>query len=280
MSFKIIFIDEESKFLYQQGVLSWLRLDYVQKGRPSKHFWHNREHIKEAFSDGNVMVVLNQESEIVSFMTYEIIREILARIDIVEVKESYRRQGIFKMMLEDFLRKFTELYFMFAHVLPQAMTVFDHMSWQKQKELHSATRYYRILKPTLMSQDTLPREGRVIAIYSKENEPPASTRYVDFFQVRERPAEFQKKYFLVDLDSEGYVGIYLDGRLIVEGKPKYLFRERVDCTSIDMLVVKRLTADDFNEPRALQEEGFFTDSASRKLPHESDEEEAGKQLRM
>lgn len=249
----IVFINESNKSKYKETVLAWLKSDYEytvlaslksdyhKKEKPEKHFWHNRESIGDAFDSCNAMITLNKQGGFVSFMTWKFYaNSIGAEIDIVEVKEEYRKQGIFKKMLMAFTENFTNIALLSAFVLEQSEEAFRRTGWEKQERKH-----FKVIKPSVPALKSLP-DGQVIATCSE-----------DFYRVQNNPEQYKDsmKYFQIQLDNNGrlltpivtahyyehYIGIYLDKKLVAQGKSKHLFNgEDILGGSREFLVLARM----------------------------------------
>jgi len=236
-----IFITDQNTSHYKSLVQSWLRLDFITRNRPDKHFWYNVHRIGDSFDECNALVVVNEQEELVGYMTW-IPLGAQVEIDILEVNEKYRRQGICKKMLAEFTDKYNETVVLTASVLPAAQAVFEKMNYSLVAT-SAQRKYYKVMKPIAREMSELP-DGRVLAVCSS-----------DFYQVRDNPELFrsQMKYFQLELNSndtlklpivtsfayDGYVAIYYNKELMVENKTRRLFNNRVDhCDSL--LVVDRI----------------------------------------
>ena len=103
-----IFINEVNKLQYKKTLLDWLQSDFKNRGEPTPHFWNNRDMIARAFDDGDAMIVLNNQKEVIGYMIWSFYDGGL-EIDIVEVREDHRGQGIFTEMLSALSNKFTAI---------------------------------------------------------------------------------------------------------------------------------------------------------------------------
>ncbi len=218
----LVFTNDENKDQYLKAVLGWLQADYEQLGEPVGHFWHNRSIIANVFEECKAMVALNSEQEVIGYMIWSNYNPISIEIDIVEVKENYRRQGIMKKMLNSFLERFPETCVLTGSVIPQSEEVFNNFGFVKKERKH-----FKIVKPHLTASHTLP-DGPVIAVCSD-----------NFYAVNQNPEKYKDKmqYFKIQLDNngkllepiitdyhyEGYIGIYLNQSLVTSGKAKHLF---------------------------------------------------------
>lgn len=245
------FINEKNKEKYQAMVLSWLESDYVAQGKPKNHFFYNREIIASAFNQCRALVVLDntQPNILVGYMVWSKVED-ATEIDIVEVNSKYRRQGIFKKMLSDFAEHFSNVLVLTASVLKQAENAFNNVGWTKaslnsQSSHGELTPYYKIIQPSLEALHTLP-DGCVIAVCSE-----------NYYQVKENPEKYQSamKFFRIRLNEngklylpiitafymnnfhqyEGYIGVYLNKKLITEGKIKNVFKNYVCRANLLML---------------------------------------------
>ncbi len=234
----IEFVDERNNASFKEKVLGWLRYDFEKRRHPNNHFWHNRDTIAKAFDASQALIALTNQGECVGYMIWGIYAEIGAEIDIVEVKEAYRQQGIFKKMLESFCEKFTDICALSGSVLSQSEAIFEKAGWEKVGNKH-----IKIIKPCLPSLDILP-DGQTIAVCSE-----------DFYAVKAKPDEYRHlmKYFEIKMATdgkldkplitshhyEGYVGIYLNKKLIAEGKAKHLFKDGY-ASSFGLLVLNKI----------------------------------------
>lgn len=237
------FINEQNKEKYQAMVLSWLKSDYVAQGKPKNHFFYNSQIIANAFNQCQALVVLDntQPNILVGYMVWSKVDDV-TEIDIVEVNPEYRRQGIFKEMLADFAKNFSNVLVLTASVLKQAENAFSKIGWTKaslnsQSSHDELTPYYKIIQPSLEALHTLP-DGCVIAV-SSEN----------YYQVKTNPEKYQSdmKFFRMRLNEngklclpiitafymnnfhqyEGYIGVYLNKKLITDGKVKHVFKNYI-----------------------------------------------------
>ena len=250
--YQIIFINEDNKSKYLQAVLTWLETDFDAKQQPSRHFWHNRERITQVFDDFHAMVVINAQEEVLGYMIWGINMDaVQIEIDIVEVREDQRRQGIFKNMLAELVNKYPDVCVLTASVLPQSEQVFNNAGWKKISVYYDRLRttYYKIIKPVLPQLSTLP-DGRAIAVFSQADVADPKER-VDFYMVQAEPDKYKDriKYFQLDLVHEGklrmplvtsyhwegYIGVYLNQKLIAEGKARHLFVNEPDGSNLFFL---------------------------------------------
>jgi len=249
MKTNIVFTDAGNKTQYLREVLTWLEADFHKRGDPlSGSFWNNHDVIEAAFDECRAMVALSR-NKAVGFMIWAMKSgsDRLIEIDIVEVKSTYRRKGIFTNMLAAFVDKFTNVCVLSAHVLPQAEAVFRALGWSKtmHNQLNSTYSHYKIIRPVLPELTELP-DGDAIAVFSQANVRTAvltpEEKLIDAYRVMEQQGKYLKKYFKIDLDGdqklriplivpfhyEGYVGVYHDKKLIAEGKARYVF-ENMPC---------------------------------------------------
>jgi len=265
MSNRFIFIDEENKEQYKEMLFAYLRSDFNRRKKPKNHFWCNRSTIKEAFDKGEAMVTLNEGGELIGYMIWSLSDDHFhAELSIVEVKENYRGQGIFKNMLTQFIEKFTETRILSASVLSQAEVVFDKAGWKCVQFPHQSKKYYKIVRPGLSPSDTLPN-GPVIAICSQ-----------DFYQVEANLTQYQPlmKYFQLSLDQdgkldepivteyyyEGYIGVYFNKELICQGKAKHLFQGPTVYGQRNLLILNQIMPVD---PTPFNEKGFFSQPSAK-----------------
>ena len=231
-----IFINRENQEKYIAAVLVWLESDFHDRGSPRRHFWHNASSIEDAFKNCSAMVVLDDYEKIIGYMTWNIVHGV-AEINIVEVNEKYRRQGLCKKMLSDFVEKFNDVVALSAFVLSESQEIFKKLGFESRFDINKCKQFFKIVKPVLTPSNTL-ADGNVVAIFSKMD---SSDQYVDYYTVRDNPDDYQKHYFKVDLKEdgtlcvpivlpfhcEGYIGMYCDRRLTKEGKAHHLFEDAV-----------------------------------------------------
>lgn len=260
MRHQIQFVNESNKEEFNDKVLTWLREDYRERVNPSNHFWHNRNIISDAFDECRAMVVLN-DAEIIAYMIWRAEEDLRLEIDIVEVKKSYRRQGIFKAMLSALQEHFPQIAFLSAHPIPDSVKVFEGLGWTSNTYNRQKV-FYKLLTPMLASSSELP-DGRVVGIFSKADDSD-SKEWVDFYRVQQSPKKYALKYFQIDLDEdgylkspiifpfhyEGYIGLFLDKKLIAENKAKYLFNNLTTHSDLNLLALSKIEPCD---PQALQE---------------------------
>ena len=234
----IEFVDERNNASFKEKVLNWLRADFEKRRRPNNHFWHNRDAIARAFDSSQALVALTNRGECVGYMIWDIYAEIGAEIDIIEVKETYRQQGIFKKMLENFCEKFTDICVLSGSVLPQSEEIFEKVGWKKIGKKH-----IKIIKPCLSSLDALP-EGQAIAVCSKDfyavkAKPDEYSHLMKYFEIKMTPDGKLDKPLVTAHHYEGYIGIYLNKKLIAEGKAKHLFKDGY-ASSFELLVLNKI----------------------------------------
>lgn len=230
---KIDFATEANKQEIKQLVLAWLENDFQKKNQPSNHFWHNQSVIANAFDSCSGMVVRDEHQQFVAYMVWSFYsNKTGAEIDIVEVQESYRGQGIFKQMLSAFSNELPQVAVLSVSALEQAQPVFEKLGWQHAAS--SSSSWLRIsdrvrfkhVKPAMPTTNILPN-GVAIAICSE-----------DFYQVKTHPEHYVDKvsYLTPEIahdysltqpvvatcHKDGYLGFYLDQKLIHECKPKHL----------------------------------------------------------
>lgn len=265
MKFKVESINSENRQLYKEVVLSWLADDYIQKDGPAEHSYNHSDLIKKAFSNNNAMVALNHDDTILGYMIWNTC-EANAEIELVEVKEEYRRQGIFKAMLERFKLEQTAIYILSVNVTKNSEIVYKHMGWQKVNNNSGGMRYVNVLKNGILPSNDLPG-GRVIALCPK-----------DYCEVNANIEKFQDeiKCFQIELDlkqelitpiiivnfyNEGgldknnfYVSIYQDKRLIDEGRVESLFKNIIYYPDTNILLIKSIIP---CKPELFDQNGFF-----------------------
>jgi hypothetical protein len=266
--YTIKFIDEKNKLGYKKQVLKWLESDYYELGQPKNHFWHSQRTIAKSFDDYTAMVALNNQKEVVGYMVWLIIG-IRAEIDIVEVKKDYRRRGICKRMLADFSNKFTNISVLSGSVLLQAEKAFEKMDWKIKYGCNNTKKYIKIIRPGLQPFNILPND-RVIAVCSQTE--ITSNEYTDCYTIQDNPKKYQHliKYFKIDLNEdgsltapiitdfhyEGYIGVYFNKKLIIEGKLRHIFsNDREMCNNgLDLLVMNKIKPLNL---KLFHETGFF-----------------------
>lgn len=236
---QIYFATDTTKQDNRQLVLEWLEKDFREKHQPKNHFWYNRVTIADAFDACRGMVVRDDHQQFIGFMAWSFYGDkVGAEIDIVEIEESYRGQGIFKQILSAFSNYFPQLAVLSVSALPQAQPIFEKMGWQRAATSStmlpaiSDRIFFKILKTPTPFSNTLPN-GISIAICSE-----------DFYQVKTSPQRYaDKTYFLSPVTGheysltqpvvatchkDGYLGFYLNQQLVYECKPK-LLTNSVDC---------------------------------------------------
>lgn len=230
---QIDFATETNKHEINQIVLAWLESDFKTKKQPRNHFWYNQSVITDAFDRCCGMVVRDENQQLVAYMVWSFYsNKIGAEIDIVEVREPYRGQGIFKQMLAAFSNELPQVAVLSVSALEQAQPVFEKLGWRhaatssSQMLTISDSVRFKHIKPPLISSDTLP-SGVAIAVCSE-----------DFYQVKVNQKNYADKilYLTPEVDhdynltqavvatchKDGYLGFYLDQELVHECKPKYL----------------------------------------------------------
>lgn len=251
-------INKENTLKYRKAVLTWLKSDFDKQGKPKNHFWHNSSTVEDAFDRGDAMVALNDKKEFVGYMIWTLHNEgSRGEIDIVQVKADYRRQGIFKNMLSEFNKKFTDLCMLSASVIPESEAIFSNAGW-KSVEIDTRRKYIKIIKPDLPALNALPM-GHAIAICSE-----------NYYEVAANLDEYKQtmKYFQIDLNEnnelrvpiitdfhyEGYIGVYFNQKLIAQGKAKNLF-EGMYGADLSFLIIRKIKP---LEPKPFYEKGFFS----------------------
>lgn len=273
MTFETLFINADNNNKYIGGVISWLNDDFISLGQPKNHFWHNINVIMEAFDRGDAMVAVNDQRKVVGYMIWKLY-DGGAEIDIVEVKKEFRKQGILNKMLADFKAHFSDIVVLTGNVLPQAEAVFTKLGWKKTTVYNGSyflSHWYCLIKPIVPQLDALPN-GCALALFSRADveNPDKPENFVDGYMVKENPAKYKLKYFQIELDDkgklrvplitlfedEGYVGIYLNKKLIIDGKPKYVLGRAA--YGPNLLILNRI---DPPEPKLFYESGFFSQPA-------------------
>lgn len=252
----IKFINEENKSLYKKTVLTWLESDFKKRGKPLAHFWHNRSTIKEAFDRCDAMVALNSQEEFIGYMIWHFYSSgVGAEIDIIEVKENYQKQGVFKKALTAFSDKFTNVRVLSALVLQQAEKAFCSVGWEKWGKKH-----IKIIKPPVLRPlDTLP-DGQVIAVCSENYYEVEANREkykssMRYFQIKLGKDGQLHEPIVTNHCYEGYIGVYFNKKLIADGKARHLFlniKEDVS-TSRELLILTEIIP---QEPELFKE--FFS----------------------
>jgi ribosomal protein S18 acetylase RimI-like enzyme len=132
--FEYIFIDEKNKDVYREQVLKWISDDFFSKEESDKHFYHDLDEIASFFNKGQAMVVLNKSSgkELIGYMVWkkEDSKRDRTEITFVEVIEKYRRQGVFKKMLDELRIKLPNVTELSAKVIPQSIQIFKKTGFE------------------------------------------------------------------------------------------------------------------------------------------------------
>jgi hypothetical protein len=255
LMFKTIFISDENKAELLLAVLTWLESDFRKRHCPERHFWHNRNFIMEAFNRNDAMIAVKNDREVVGYLIWAI-NGVTAEIDIVEVRQDCRRQGVYKLMQSEFLKKYDDICVLTSSVIPESQEIFVNAGWETVLDINQHKKFYKIVRPVLNAVDVL-SDGHFIAICSE-----------DFYKVQKNVGKYQAsmKYFKVEIDEagrlsvpiatpfnyEGYIAIYHDKALVAEGKAKYLFRSR-KCFD-NLLVIGTI---DPQDPQLFLQTGFF-----------------------
>ena len=220
----IQFTNEKNKDEYAAIVLGWLESDFERRQKPRGHFWNNAQQIQGAFTKCEGLVALSDQGELMGFMTWSYaLDKPNAVIDMVEVKEEYRRQGIFKKMLTSFCMHFPEVCILIAYPIPQSEKIFMASGWEKTR----SDGCIKVVKPGLSPSDTLP-DGQVLAICSRS----------EFYDVSKNLEKYKSamKYFKINMDDHGklmepiitrysrdsYIGVYMNKQLLAQHKADYL----------------------------------------------------------
>jgi hypothetical protein len=230
--FHIEFLSQTNSLECKNIVITWLLADWRRRGFPFEHFWHNRDFISAAFDDHLALVAFNQKREFVGFMTWSVFLEMRAEIEIVNVKEAFWGQGIFKLMQNALVRRFPELRVFSATVLPQARMTFTNAGW-----IAMGSKHLKLIQPQTEPLKVLPQKGRHIALC-----------FHDFFDVDANMRNYENhlRFFPLILDKKskliepimtehccvGYVAVYLDNELIAKGRVRHLFSPEC-CNGID-----------------------------------------------
>lgn len=256
-----VFMTQENVGLYKKIVLEWLRLDFIEKGFPEHHFWHNQSTVVEAFDKHCAMIVLSDDNEVMGYMVWSLNtrHKQVIHIDIVEVAATYRRQGICKRMLHDFAHQFPKVIVLTASVIQESQGIFTAMGWESAPGLNREKYFFKTLTPTLQPLDKLPN-GPAIALFSKSDAFFAKLRVDDytFWKDPEKYPQYPLKYFSVRVDEhgklqipivwpfhyDGYIGVYMNKTRFTEGKVKYLLANTVRPLS-SILILDRI------QPRTL-----------------------------
>jgi len=258
MAHQIEFTTAQNKDTHKEKVLAYLKADFDKRRCPSGHFWHNRRVISQAFDEEKTMTVFNDDNEVIGYMVWSIRSEddISLEIDIVEVDEGHRRQGISRAMIAALTQRFPKVTVLTAKVIHQSVDIFSAMGWQKIEELYRAydylTKFNKVVKTGLAHTSELP-DGYVVAVFSKVDVPDAR-EHIDFYTVQRNPGKYQMKYFKVDLDSdgnllepiitpfhyEGYIGIYHNKALLVANKAKCLFSNPTTLDSHNVFILDKI----------------------------------------
>lgn len=274
-----IFVTENNKERYKSLVLTWLQSDFNLKKQPFGHFWHNRSIISGAFDQRRALVALNDQQEVIGFMIWSTFGVLRMEIDIVEVKEAYRRQGVFKKAQLELSKKFPEIVILTASVIPQAVSAFRNDGWTKIENnvnYGTNTTFIKEIKPCLQPFDKLP-EGNSIAVCS-----------TNFYEVKAKPEQYKTsmKYFQIaplangilpnpiatGFHYEGYVGIYKDKKLVAQGKAKHLFDSKYFDFNFNFLIIRGMRLlDQSLFPEYREEETYSTNYTDESGPEKQEE---------
>ena len=257
METHIKFINESNKDKYLNQVIAWLKEDYLEQGEPENHFWHNIDLIESSFDEGKALVVVNATKAVIGYMIWNLDGS-RAEINIVEVNEACRGQGVLKKILLEFTHQYSDIAILTASVLPQSERVFAKLGWAYVENHNHQKKYFSIVKPIVLAQQTL-LEGRIIAVCSE-----------DPYKVKSHPNKYKHlmKYFPVELDTEGklslpiitdfnyegYVGIYMNKESIIDGKAKHLFQNTTAHASANLLIIDKIIP---YKPEIFYEKGFL-----------------------
>ena len=220
--YTFLFVNEENKEKLMKKTIIYLEEDFMERGSPKNHFWYNSESIKSGFD--KAMVGLNDREEIVSYMIWEMFdQECGIMIEFVEVVEKYKRKGIFKKMIESLHDRFPDIYFFMAYpATEEGKAVFSN--WEHIGD----GRFIKILRSTVSPVRELPGE-HVIAIsgvnfYEFENDREKYRNTLQYFPFELDDDKLKKPIIFFEY-HQGYVGIYLNKKLVAEGKINHLFSE-------------------------------------------------------
>lgn len=236
----IEFLNEKNKTQHKKTVLTWLEAHFKEQVSPDKHFWHNKSIIEDACDGCNAMIALNSQKEFAGYMIWERYN-LRAEINIVEVKEEYRRQGVLRQLLAEFSKKFTDVRILSASVLPQAEKAFCALGWEK-----IGSKHINIIEPGLKPFDTLP-DGPVIAIaacssdfYAVKANPEKYKNSMQYFQIKTNKEGQLHEPIMTPFHYEGYMGIYINKKLIIDGKTKHIFKENEFSNAVGFLIVTNI----------------------------------------
>lgn len=257
----IRFAEENNKVQYLNAVSIWLNNDYHSQKQPRRHFFHNLNMIEEAFAEQRAMVSVNEKDEVIGFMIWHIsANSSRAEIDIVEIKNPYRRQGIFNKMLANLTERYRDICTLSAMPLPEAEIVFQNAGWEGLQDINRTKHYIKIVKPVLSPVNSLPCSGHVIVICA-----------TDYYTVIKNLDSYQHamQYFPIEFDADrklttpivvkcsrdDYAAVYYNGELIVQQRLKHLFnREACDCTTFGCLTLTKIEPAD---PIPFERKRFF-----------------------
>lgn len=271
MTLHYYFVIESNQEDLSKKLLTWLYADFIAQGSSIEHFWHNSDLILGAFQQSRAMLVLDEMEQVVGYMTWTFYNEIRAEIDIVEVEKSHRKQGVFRKMLRNFIEEYSTISFLSATPISQSEIVFTRLGWEKTVGPNRDVHFFKILKPVVSEQNFLP-QGHVIALASE----------ADFYSVKREPLRFRMRYFQIQpnvegklavpiiapFHHEGYVGLYLDGKLIADGKAKHLFTNRTCHSYLNLFALDNMIFSDpqlqsyFLQPQ-LQQNDSITENSEK-----------------
>ena len=238
VEFTIKFVEESNKKPLKNEVLAWLKADFKSRGNPSPHFWHNSSTIGAAFDTCHALVALNKQQHCIGYLIWDTYDDFGVEINIVEVQQEYRRQGVLKEMLKYFHEAFPKLCFLSGRILPASEKIFERVGWKK-----IGSKHIKILKPSSPPLDTLP-DGSVIAISSEDLYTVKANREkyrdtIQYFNVKLTKDNQLCEPVIARHNYEGYIGIYVNKKLITEGKPKHLFKESYVSFS-ELLIINKI----------------------------------------
>jgi len=223
--YPIIFINKYNKVRYRKALLAWIKLDFDKRKQPKEHSWYNKDVITQAMDDNNTLIVFNDQQQIIGYMVWTD-HGSRVEIEIVEVAESYQRQGVFKNMQSALFNKYTDICVLSASPLMQSVEKFKNMKDWKSINYNEEIKYIRIVKSILKPLDKVP-DGYAIGVCSEHYgkvrlNPDKYKSSMQYFQIHLVNGKLREP-IVIPFCDEGYVAVYINQELIVASKSQRLF---------------------------------------------------------